>query len=149
MSPPADAVGSAALRGARPAVTAHPEIAASTAYLGKPYAVPVREVVGSSGWFAEAAYRGFEVLVALIGLIAALPVIFVAAILIRCDSPGPALFFHKRPARSTMMRGRDLEGRTDLRPPPGGYRPDAWYHVPSYFTLVKLRTMHCDARSRF
>ena len=47
------------------------------------------------------------------------------------------------------MRGRDLDSRTDLRPPPGGYQPDHWYYVPSYFTLVKLRTMHCDARSRF
>jgi lipopolysaccharide/colanic/teichoic acid biosynthesis glycosyltransferase len=94
-------------------------------------------------------YRAFEILVALIGLIIVLPVILFAALLIRCDSPGPALFFHKRPARSTIMRGRDLDGRPDLRPPPGGYEADTWYYVPSYFTLVKLRTMHCNARAQF
>ena len=32
-------------------------------------------------------------------------------------------------------------GRPDFIPPPGGYRPDAQYYVPSYFTLVKLRTI--------
>ena len=47
------------------------------------------------------------------------------------------------------MRGRDLVSRPDLIPPPGGYRPDARYYVPSYFTLIKLRTMYADARTRF
>ena len=69
--------------------------------------------------------------------------------LIRLDSPGPALFFHKRPARSNIVRGQDLEGRTDLRPPPDGYQADGLYYVPSYFTLVKLRTMQSDASARF
>ena len=40
-----------------------------------------------------------------------------------------------------MMPGRDLVGRSDLIPPPGGYDPDQLYYVPSYFTLAKLRTM--------
>ena len=43
------------------------------------------------------------------------------AVLIRLDSPGPVLFRHRRPARSVRVRGRDLEGRADLCPPPGGY----------------------------
>jgi lipopolysaccharide/colanic/teichoic acid biosynthesis glycosyltransferase len=47
------------------------------------------------------------------------------------------------------MRGRELAGRSDLVPPPGGYEPDALYYVPAYFTLVKLRTMYADARTRF
>jgi lipopolysaccharide/colanic/teichoic acid biosynthesis glycosyltransferase len=85
----------------------------------------------------------------LIGLIAALPVMLLAAIMIRLDSPGPALFLHKRPARSIRMRGRDIAGRPDLNPPPGGYDLDTEYYVPSYFTLVKFRTMHHDARTRF
>jgi len=112
-------------------------------------AVPVGDVLGRSHWAAEAAYRAFEILVALIGLLASLPLLLLAAALIRLDSPGPALFFHKRPARSVVMRGRDLEERADLRPPTGGYRPDGLYYVPSYFTIVKLRTMHIDARDRF
>ena len=37
------------------------------------------------------------------------------------------------------MSGRDLKGRTDLLPPPGGFDADRLYYVPSYFTLVKFR----------
>jgi lipopolysaccharide/colanic/teichoic acid biosynthesis glycosyltransferase len=73
----------------------------------------------------------------------------VEALLIRLDSPGPALFWHLRPGRSIMVRGRDLEGRDDLQPPPGGYEPDRLYYVPSYFQLVKFRTMYSDARLRY
>jgi lipopolysaccharide/colanic/teichoic acid biosynthesis glycosyltransferase len=111
--------------------------------------VPVRDVVRSSGWLAEALYRGFEVLVALAGLTLGLPVMLVEALVIRWDSPGPVLFFHQRPGRSIMVRGRDLEGRADLIAPPGGYEPDTLYYVPSYFRLVKFRTMYHDARSRW
>jgi lipopolysaccharide/colanic/teichoic acid biosynthesis glycosyltransferase len=65
------------------------------------------------------------------------------------DSPGPVLFFHTRPGRSIKCRGRDLEGRTDLCPPPGGYDPDALYYVPTYFQLVKFRSMFADSKTRF
>ena len=124
-------------------------IAQAETSFGKLHAVHVRRIAGSSGWLAEAIYRGFEITLALIGLTVGLPLMLLGAALIVCDSPGPALFFHKRPARSNMIRGRELEGRADLLPPPGGFRPDALYYVPSYFILVKLRTMYDDARSRF
>lgn len=123
--------------------------AQDTSYSGKVHAVPVREVVACSGRLAEAAYRVFEIAVALVALLAGLPVMLVEAVLIRCDSPGPALFFHRRPARSVKVRGRDLAGRGDLYPPPGGFKADVWYYVPSYFTLVKFRTMYSDAPARF
>src|SRR5712692_316027 len=151
MSPP-DAIGGGALvvdENPASAVGAGSARETSRPHYGKAYAVPVRDVVSSSGWLAEALYRSFEVLVALIGLTLALPLLLVEALVIRLDSPGPALFFHQRPGRSIMRRGRDLEGRTDLRPPPGGYDPDRLYYVPSYFRLVKFRTMYSDARSRF
>lgn len=124
--------------------------------LGKLHAVPADGDVESPGGsvesqdgLAEAAYRCFEIVVAGLGLALSLPLLLVAGLLIRWDSPGPALFFHKRPARSIPMPGRALVGRTDLQPPPGGFDPDRLYYVPSYFTLVKLRTMYHDARSRF
>jgi lipopolysaccharide/colanic/teichoic acid biosynthesis glycosyltransferase len=113
------------------------------------YAVPVRDATGGSNWLAETLYRGFEILVALIGLAAGLPVMLIVAALIRWDSPGPVLFFHKRPARSLMVRGHDLHDRTDLCPPPDGYEANTLYYVPSYFTLIKFRTMFSDARARF
>lgn len=122
---------------------------ASLAPYGKAHAVPMGDIVGSSGWLAETLYRAVEIIIALIGLIVGLPVILIQAALIRWDSPGPVLFFQKRLARSAAVRGRDLEGRTDLRPPPGGYRPNSLYYVPEYFEFVKFRTMYHDARSRF
>ena len=151
MSPP-DALGSGALavdESAAPVVQVGGAIGTSRTHYGKAYAVPVRDVVRSSGWLAEALYRAFEILVALLGLTLALPVMLVEALLIRLDSPGPVLFFHRRPGRSIMVRGRDLEGRTDLLPPPGGYEPDTLYYVPSYFRIVKFRTMYQDARGRW
>ena len=119
------------------------------AHPGKPYAVPVQELPSGSGPLAEALYRAFEIVVAAVGLVLALPVMAIGAALVRCDSPGTALFLHRRPGRSIRLRGRDLARRRDLRPPPGGYNPDIVYYVPAYFTLAKLRTMHSDARARF
>jgi lipopolysaccharide/colanic/teichoic acid biosynthesis glycosyltransferase len=150
VNPPTDALGSGAIAVEdRPERLVEADAAKSSAYSSKVYAVPVRDVVPASGRLAEVIYRAFEVMVALIGLTFALPLMLFAALVIRCDSPGPVLFFHKRPARSIIVRGRDLVGRGDLQPPPGGYEPDTSYYIPSYFTLVKLRTMHCDARTRF
>jgi lipopolysaccharide/colanic/teichoic acid biosynthesis glycosyltransferase len=117
--------------------------------LGRLHAVPAGVVTETSGGPLEMAYRGFEIVVATVGLIVSLPLIVVLAAVVRCDSPGPALFFHKRPARSILMRGSALVGRADLQPPPGGYDAHSLYYVPSYFTLVKLRTMYHDASSRF
>src|SRR5262245_31166717 len=105
------------------------------------HAVPVQQIVSSSGWLAEAIYRCFEIAAALIGFILGLPLMLIAAAVICLDSPGPPLFFHKRPGRSVMVRGRELSNRTDLQPPPGGYKPDTFYYVPTYFTMIKLRTM--------
>jgi lipopolysaccharide/colanic/teichoic acid biosynthesis glycosyltransferase len=152
MNPPPDALGSTGVV----AEQVSPPVAQAAAArplrpspYGKVHAVPVEDIVASSHWLAEAVYRGFEFLVALIGLIVGLPIMLIEAALIRWDSPGPVLFFHQRPGRSIMVRGRDLVGRDDLLPPPGGYQPDTLYYVPSYFRLVKLRTMYHDARTRW
>ena len=117
--------------------------------LGKIHVIQASRLEGGSNIVAKAAYRAFEIVFASIGLLITLPVMLATAVVIRLDSPGPVLFRHKRPARSVCLRGRDLEGRGDLIPPPSGCDPDAWYRVPSYFTLVKFRTMHHDARERF
>jgi exopolysaccharide production protein ExoY len=117
--------------------------------LGKVPVVRVPASKAESSGIAEAAYRVFEIALASIGLIVATPLMLAIAVLIRLDSPGPVLFRHRRPARSVRVHGRDLEGRTDLHPPPGGYDRDAQYYVPAYFTLVKFRTMYRDAPTRF
>lgn len=117
--------------------------------IGRVHAVPVPHSEAQRGGQAEALYRLFEIALAAIGLVISLPLMVAAAIMIRFNSPGPALFRHKRPARSVRLRGCELEGRPDLIPPPGGYDPEALYYVPAYFTLVKFRTMHNDAWIRF
>jgi lipopolysaccharide/colanic/teichoic acid biosynthesis glycosyltransferase len=147
MNPPVNALSNIAAGEQRSAQLA--DAGTRVSHYGKIHAVPVRDVGGASSRLAEAVYRCFEILAALVGLIVFLPLMLIVAVLIRCDSPGPALFFHRRPARSLIMRGRDLYGRADLRPPPDGYEADAWYYVPNYFTIVKFRTMWSDARSRF
>jgi lipopolysaccharide/colanic/teichoic acid biosynthesis glycosyltransferase len=148
MNPPPNALASAGLAvDQRPAPVAG--VAEAGRSLGRLHAVPVRDVVSSSHWLAEAVYRGFEILAALIGLVAGLPLLLILAAMIRCDSPGSVFFLHQRPGRSRIMRGRELKGRADLHPPPGGFDPDRLYYVPSYFTLVKFRTMYSDARTRF
>jgi len=64
--------------------------------------------------------RGFEFFFALAVLIFASPVILLIALIIRLDSPGPALFFQKRVGKN---------GKT--------------------FTFLKFRTLYVDARVRF
>src|SRR6516164_9688850 len=139
MSPPPEVVIGAGLPMDRPASVVQ------AARKCRMHAVPVQQVASSPAGLADVIYPGLEVAVALIGLIVGLPLLLIAAALICLDSPGPALFFHTRPWRWIIVRGRDLEDRTDLQPPPGGYRSDIWYYVPSYFTMLKLRTMFHDA----
>jgi len=147
MSPPQDGAAASIGETAVSKATAAPTGPQSRT--GRMHAVPVQDVVSSSGLVAETLYRAVEFPLALIVLVCALPVMLIEAILIRLDSPGPALFFQKRLGRARMVRGRDLGGRTDLIPPPGGYDPDAFYYVPTPFYLVKFRSMYRDARTRF
>jgi lipopolysaccharide/colanic/teichoic acid biosynthesis glycosyltransferase len=121
---------------------------ATLASLGRVHVIPAPQEAARAR-IAAALYRVLEIALASIGLIVTLPLMLAAAVLIRLDSPGPALFRHRRPARSIRLRGRDLQGRPDLIPPPTGYDPEAEYYVPAYFTLVKFRTMYHDARTRF
>lgn len=131
-------------------VTPHADADARAARLGRIQVVAVdQRAAAQARGPAEAVYRAVEIMLASIGLVVFLPVMLIVAAIVRLDSPGPALFLHKRPARSRAVRGRDLAGRSDLVPPPGGYDPDALYYVPAYFTLIKFRTMYRDARARF
>jgi lipopolysaccharide/colanic/teichoic acid biosynthesis glycosyltransferase len=139
----------ASLRESRARTDAEPD--SRSASSGRVHVIPAApsHSHAGSGVVAEALYRALEIVLASIAFVVALPLMLLATIVIRLDSPGPALFLHKRPARSRRARGRDLEGRADLIPPSGGYDPGGEYYVPSYFTLIKFRTMHHDARARF
>jgi lipopolysaccharide/colanic/teichoic acid biosynthesis glycosyltransferase len=111
--------------------------------------VPVLDIERRDHWLVEAVYRAFEIVVALIGLIVSTPIILIEAVLVRWESPGPALFIRRRAARSAMVRGRDLKERTEFIAPAEGLKPDKLYYVPTTFPFVKIRTMYADARARF
>ena len=129
--------------------TAVEELDAVRESFGRVHVIPVPDSYVAQGGVAEILYRVFEIAVASIVLVLGSPLMLIAAALVRLDSPGPALFRHRRPARSICLPGRELEGRVDLIPPPAGYDPETLYCVPAYFTLVKFRTMYSDARTRF
>jgi lipopolysaccharide/colanic/teichoic acid biosynthesis glycosyltransferase len=119
------------------------------ARLAMAYVIPVEFAASRDNWLAEWLYRGAEIVIALIGLIVGLPVMLLEALLIRLDSPGPALFVQRRVARSAIVAGRALIHRRDLRVVGGAIDPDRFYHVPRSFRFVKFRTMYSDSRTRF
>lgn len=94
-------------------------------------------------------YRVVEFCLALSMLVLTLPLILLQVVIIRLDSPGPALFFQQRYARSTIMRGDQLAGRTDIVSATGQFEPDKLYWVPRTFRFVKFRTMYADAGKRY
>lgn len=100
-------------------------------------------------WLARVAYRAFEFSVALLGLVLTLPLILLQVLIIRLDTPGPALFFQTRFGRSQVVKGSSLAGRTDLVSASGRFEADTYYWVPTTFRFVKFRTMYVDARDRF
>jgi len=117
------------------------------------FAIPVDWVplqrVSPATRIADAAYRLTEIIAAAVALVLLLPVMLIEAALIRFDSPGPALFFQRRAGRSVPILGRDLIGRSDLRPPQGEFEHDRYYLVPRSFLFVKFRTLYHDAAQRF
>jgi lipopolysaccharide/colanic/teichoic acid biosynthesis glycosyltransferase len=115
------------------------------------YAVPVLVDAEKKGhWLSECAYWVFEKTFAAFALVLSLPVMAFEAVIIKLDSPGPALFVHTRVCRSAVIRGRELRNRSDLRTPNDReFDPDGLYWVPSTFRLMKFRTMYHDALARF
>ena len=102
-----------------------------------------------SSRLAEAVYRAFEIIAASLGLVLSTPILLIEAVLIRLDTPGPALFHQRRVSMSAMVPGRELTERRRLIPPPGGFEPDVLYLVPQTFGFLKFRTMYNDARVRW
>ncbi len=130
---------------ARDVTTAHFTVPSDLRF----HAIPVPQHLLERFTLARLIYRIVEWPVALMILIVALPVMLIEALLIRLDSPGPALFWQPRLGRSRVIRGRDLTNRKDLIPPDAGFDPDTYYLVPVVLRFVKFRTMYSDARKRF
>lgn len=91
---------------------------------------------------SEIVRRVADVVVASTVLVLASPLILALAIIIRLDSPGPALFWQTRMARNRRLgrQGRPASLGPDRRKRRLASRP---------FRFVKFRTMYVDARERF
>lgn len=90
---------------------------------------------------AEMVRRVTDIVVSVVCLILFAPVMFILAIIIRMDSPGPALFFQRRMGRN--HRRSDLADRHEG----SDRRVNDLCGKP--FLFVKFRTMHVDSRKRF
>ena len=96
------------------------------ARFGKVHVIPVPASKRSrrAAW-PRRAYRVFEIALALIGLIVAAAADAGGSGPDSARLSGTGAIPAQTARASVRMRGRDLEGRTDLVPPPGGYDRDA------------------------
>lgn len=119
----------------------------------KVYCIPEDAGYGGSLSFRETVarilYRMIEIMIAFIALVLSSPVMVIVAILIRLDSPGPALFFQRRLGKSKLVSGKDLIGNKQFSIIDPHFSPSKKYWIPQTFRFVKFRTMYVDAQERF
>lgn len=119
----------------------------------KVYAIPFETGYGMSLSISERitriTYRIVEFCISIFALLIALPLMLVIGVIIKFDSPGPALFFQQRCSRSKLKRGSNVleEGIYTIKDQ--NFSPEKQYWVPHLFWFVKFRTMYSDARERF
>jgi lipopolysaccharide/colanic/teichoic acid biosynthesis glycosyltransferase len=111
------------------------------------FAIPADEYSPSKLTVTESLYICFERGVALFALVLSSPLILFQYIIIRLDSPGPALFLHARSNISVPCLGSELENKAYLKPPDAEekFNPDKYYLSPKLFRFIKFRTMYVDA----
>ena len=113
------------------------------------HAIPLPDDGPRESPLVRSVYRAVELLATAALVVLTAPVMLLVAVIIKLDSPGPALFWHRRMGRGILRRGAELVDRTDLIPPLGGYEPERLYVVPTTIMFCKFRTMYADARERF
>tara|TARA_R110002049_G_scaffold15010_5_gene62213 strand:+ start:492 stop:1280 length:789 start_codon:yes stop_codon:yes gene_type:complete len=86
--------------------------------------------------------RSLDIVVSVLALTVGLPIMIIIAIIIKLDSPGPALF------RQTRMT-RDRRRSNTLAVAIEGEDRRTVYYAGRPFTFLKFRTMYVDARERF
>ncbi len=86
------------------------------------------------------SYRVLDIIVSSSVLVFSLPLMLVIALLIRLDSPGPALFWQTRMTKNRRLLKVGTSDNKDRRGQRMTGRP---------FKFLKFRTMYIDARERF
>lgn len=99
--------------------------------------------------FLDAIYHLLEVLLAMVAIILLSPIFLVLAILVKRDSPGPAIFVMSRTGQSKPVKGSILIDNDLVKPPHGGFEPDRTYWLPRKISFMKYRTMYVDSKERF
>ena len=120
-------------------------------------------------WGYRTASRCLDIVVSASALVVFAPLMLVIALAVRLDSPGPALFLHRRIGRN-RRHGRERRGRIERGKSGGvataspGVEPRVAQHsgrrrrsddrrsenrFGEPFVLHKFRTMYSDARERF
>jgi len=119
----------------------------------KLFCLPAAEGYGLSMPYHEVlarlVYRACEFVLSLVALILCLPLMLLIAIIIKIDSPGPALFWQRRVGCSVLVKGRSLQKHNGNSPGKEAFSPEEKYWIPRTFMFVKFRTMHVDAKERF
>lgn len=119
----------------------------------KIYCIPADQGYGNGLPFYEIAarilYRIIEIAVSIVALIVTLPIMIAVAVIIKLDSPGPALFFQERCSRSRKVKGSEIADSDLFSVGTAHFDPDSLYWKPKTFKFVKFRTMYDDARERF
>lgn len=113
------------------------------------YAIPVRDRDKTAPFLGPFLYRIFEFFTALTALIISLPIMAIEAIVIRMNSPGPALFFQTRVGRSIPVKSSEVKANSGLKVEEKDFSPDGLYWQPHTFRFIKFRTMYADARERY
>jgi len=91
--------------------------------------------------------RTIDIVLSVIVLILTIPVMIIIAILIRLDSPGPALFWQIRMTKCRRDKITQKYLQCTDKNDPDCRRKNAMAGRP--FKFVKFRTMYVDARERF
>lgn len=86
--------------------------------------------------------RALDIVISLVALIVSAPIMLVIAVIIRLDSPGPALF---RQVRMT----KDRRNRKELSVAIEGPERRRVLYAGRPFKFTKFRTMYVDAKERF
>ena len=118
----------------------------------KIFCLPSDQVYGTSItiWekMARIFYRITEIGISMVALIMTLPLMLIIGIIVKLDSPGPALFFQRRLGRSKLVRIKPLNQKANDELD-SEFSEKLMYHIPKTFWFVKFRTMYHDARERF
>lgn len=119
----------------------------------KVYAIPFEKGYGKSLSINEIitriTYHIVELCISVFALLIALPLMLVIGVIIKFDSPGPALFFQQRCSRSKLEKGSKILKEGIYTIEDQDLFPEKKYWIPHVFWFVKFRTMYIDAKERF